>query len=239
MEPTLLQGLYCGPAPDPATLWNRWNMDPLLLLALGMLALSVRRSPTGLGGVVVLAVAFVSPLCALSAALFSARVLHHLALVAVAAPLLGHAQMRARLAGGVSLPVAFLLQALALWVWHLPAAYDAAMGHMGLYWVMQGTLLGPAVLFWMRVLDPAQSTGRAGIGLVATYVQMALLGALLTFAPVPLYAIHAVAPLQFGLTPLADQQLGGLIMWVPACLPYLVAGALIARRGWARLGVLA
>ncbi|MFD1807047.1 hypothetical protein ACFSHQ_02205 [Gemmobacter lanyuensis] len=86
MEPTLLQGLYCGPAPDPAALWNRWNMDPLLLLALGMLALSVRRSPTGLGGVGVLAVAFVSPLCALSAALFSARVLHHLALVAVAAP---------------------------------------------------------------------------------------------------------------------------------------------------------
>jgi putative membrane protein len=63
-------------------------------------------------------------------------------------------------------------------------------------------------------------------------MQMALLGALLTFAPDTLYAIHAIAPMDWGFTPLADQQLGGLIMWIPAAIPYLVIGALIARRGW-------
>jgi protoporphyrinogen IX oxidase len=66
------------------------------------------------------------------------------------------------------------------------------------------------------------------------YVQMALLGALLTFAPVPLYDLHQTAPLAWGMTPLSDQQLAGLIMWVPGGLPYAVAGAIVARRGWMR-----
>jgi putative membrane protein len=67
---------------------------------------------------------------------------------------------------------------------------------------------------------------------LAGYIQMALLGALLTFAPKTLYAIHAVAPLDWGFTPLGDQQLGGLIMWVPAGLPFAAWGALVARLGW-------
>jgi putative membrane protein len=62
-----------------------------------------------------------------------------------------------------------------------------------------------------------------------------MLGALLTFAREPLYAVHAVAPLEWGLTPLADQQLGGLLMWVPAGLPYAIAAILVARGGWSRL----
>ena len=65
---------------------------------------------------------------------------------------------------------------------------------------------------------------------------MGLLGALLTFAPQALYAAHAVAPLSWGLTPLGDQQLGGLIMWVPAMLPYLVIIDHLARRSWGRAG---
>ena len=63
-------------------------------------------------------------------------------------------------------------------------------------------------------------------------MQMGLLGAILTLAPAQLYAAHALAPLGWGLSPLADQQLGGLIMWVPAMLPYLAVIALTARRGW-------
>ena len=83
-----LAGLYCGPAPDPGAIWGRWNLDPLLLAALAALALGIGRSWAGLAAVAALAAAFVSPLCALSAALFSARVVHHLLLVALAAPLI-------------------------------------------------------------------------------------------------------------------------------------------------------
>ena len=70
---------------------------------------------------------------------------------------------------------------------------------------------------------------------VAAFAQMGLLGAILTFAAQPLYSAHAIAPLAWGLTPLEDQALGGLIMWVPAGIPYAIAAALIARRGWSSL----
>jgi putative membrane protein len=70
----------------------------------------------------------------------------------------------------------------------------------------------------------------------AAFVQMAMLGALLTLAPTQLYAIHAIAPMDWGFTPLTDQQLGGLIMWMPAGLPYLVIGGILARRSWRAMG---
>jgi putative membrane protein len=65
---------------------------------------------------------------------------------------------------------------------------------------------------------------------------MGLLGALLTFAPGSLYTAHATAPLLWGFSPLADQQLGGLLMWVPAGLPFAAWGALLARRAWTTMG---
>ena len=64
---------YCGPPPVPAELVSSFNLDPVLLLGLFATALALRREKAGLAAVAVLAVAFVSPLCALSAALFSAR----------------------------------------------------------------------------------------------------------------------------------------------------------------------
>lgn len=230
------EGLYCGPAPVPFGIWLRWNLDPLLLAALAALAWSLRHSRAGLTGVGVLSLVFVTPLCALSAALFSARVVHHVVMITVAAPLLGWALAR----GAVQSPLlAVLLQGVVLWVWHLPGAYDLALGNMAVYWTMQVSLLGTAVVFWAVVLNRALAPGLAAMAVLSAYLQMALLGALLTFAPEPLYAAHAVAPLVFGLTPLVDQQLGGLVMWVPAGLPYLAAIALLARRGWRRLGALA
>lgn len=226
-----LSGLYCGPAPDPGAIWGRWNLDPPLLAALA-LALVLGRSRAGAAAVAVLAVAFVSPLCALSAALFSARVVHHLLLVAVAAPLIALA-LPARVPRGTT-PL-FLISTAVLWTWHLPQAYDAAMANTGVYWVMQATLLGSATCFWRTVLAPGQPAGQAGLAILGAYMQMGLLGALLTFAPDALYAIHQRAPLSWGFTPLSDQQLGGIIMWVPAGLPYAAFGALVALRGWRRL----
>lgn len=227
-----LAGLYCGPAPDPGAIWARWNLDPPLLAALVALALVLGRSRAGAAATAVLAVAFVSPLCALSAALFSARVVHHLLLVAVAAPLIALAWPARRLRAPTP---PFVIATAVLWAWHLPQAYDAAMANIGVYWVMQATLVGSATLFWRAVLAPEQPAGQAGLAILGAYMQMGLLGALLTFAPGPLYAIHQWAPLAWGFAPLGDQQLGGLIMWVPAGIPYAALGALVALRGWRRL----
>jgi putative membrane protein len=224
---TWASGSYCGPAPAPEELVLRWNLDPFVLAMLVALALASRRSGTGLAATAVLILAFVSPICALSSALFSARVVHHVLMVAVAAPLLALARPTPA-AMPVGLP--FLLSTAALWLWHLPAAYDAALSSVPLYWLMQASLLGPAWVFWRAVF--AQSAG-AGLGWVfLAYLQMGMLGAILTLGPQALYATHAMAPLLWAYTPLADQQLGGLIMWMPAGLAYAAWGALLGRRAW-------
>ncbi|MFT6533752.1 MAG: putative membrane protein [Limimaricola cinnabarinus] len=224
----ILPGSYCGVAPLPELVLRSWNLDPLLLAGLLLLLVALRNTRTGPTAVAVLVLAFVSPLCAISVGLFSARVVHHVLLVAVAAPLLA-AALPARRPSGAALP--FLVSTALLWAWHLPAAYDLALSDMAVYWIMQLTLLGSAIWFWHAVLS-AHGGVDAVLWSLAGLMQMGSLGALLTFAPAPLYAAHALAPLDWGLTPLADQQLGGLIMWVPAMLPYAAMIALSARRGW-------
>ncbi|CAL1691459.1 hypothetical protein MMB232_01599 [Brevundimonas subvibrioides] len=223
---------YCGPPPLPGGLASSFNLDPVLLVALLAMAVALRHQKAGLVAVGVLAIALVSPLCALSSALFSARVVHHILLVAVAAPLLAVA-IPARRTPGITVP--FGVSTAVLWAWHLPMAYDAALANVALYWVMQLSLLGSAVLFWRSVLAEGRSPVDRLAFVVAAFAQMGLLGALLTFAPAPLYAAHAFAPLAWGLTPLQDQALGGVIMWVPAGIPYAVAAIWIARRSWVAL----
>lgn len=233
MNPDWYTGLYCGPIPYPTDLWSRWNFDPVLVLALAGLSFWLRPSLCRMAAVMVLMVIFVSPLCALAAALFSARVVHHVLLVAVAAPLIAAAwpARRARFA----VP-SFVAATVTLWIWHLPAAYDLALSNVVIYWLMQITLLASAVAVWRRVLHPEQEPGVALLLTFGSFIQMALLGALLTLAPQQLYAIHAVAPLSWGLTPLEDQQLGGLIMWIPAAVPFLIIGGWIALRAWRAMG---
>ncbi len=231
MERSWADGVYCGPAPLPADILLQWNLDPVLLLGLAVMALTVGRRRPGAAAVAVLVITFVSPLCALSVALFSARVVHHVLLIAVAAPLLALALRPARL---VAVFPAFLVATVPLWLWHLPAAYDAALSNVAIYWAMQATLFVPAVIFWRAVLHPDQPAGSMILLIWAGFMQMAFLGALLTLAPQALYEIHAVAPMDWGFSSLQDQQLGGLIMWIPAALPYLAFGVLAARRGWGR-----
>jgi putative membrane protein len=227
-----LSGIYCGPPPVPGLVWSRWNLDPALVAGLLTLSLAIGRSRPGAAAIAALLIAFVSPLCALSAALFAARAVHHVLLVAVAAPLVALA-CPGRRAGAA--PIHLALSTAFLWGWHLPAAYDLALSNLVAYWVMQATLFGPAVLFWRAVLAPEADAPAALLLVTGAYVQMALLGALLTFGPQPLYEIHRTAPLAFGLAPLADQQFGGLVMWVPGALPYALFAALLARRGWGRM----
>lgn len=226
---------YCGAPPHPDDWVFRWNLDPILLIGLALgaaVALRSRHPRLALPAIGILALAFVSPLCALSVALFSARAVHHVLIVAVAAPLLALA-FPARRPGHPG--AAFVVATATLWAWHLPSLYDRALAATLIYWLMQASLLATATWFW-RALFGAPPVP-AALAAVLGMAQMGMLGALLTFARDPLYAAHAGTTLPWGLDQVADQQLAGLVMWVPGVIPYALATALIAHRAWRRASV--
>ncbi|MCW1430246.1 cytochrome c oxidase assembly protein [Novosphingobium sp. JCM 18896] len=217
---------YCGAPPLPVELWDHWNLDPFVIAGLlgafwAGRALGARMTPWSTG-IAILALLFVSPLCALSSALFAMRVAHHVILTGVVAPLLAMALPRAP--GSVARWAA--AHALAFWLWHAPPIYGEALASDMVYWLMQATLLGSALMFWRAVRAAAPPLAVAS--LLATMVQMGLLGALLTFTTTPLYAWHLTTTQGWGLSPLADQQLAGLIMWVVGGALYLAAALKVA-----------
>lgn len=224
---------YCGAAPLPGDWFGRWNGDPLLLLALAIAAVAASRradiKPAFSAGLAVLFLLFVSPLCALSSALFSVRVAHHVLLTAVAAPLLVWGLPTLRAKGSAAQWAA--LHMLLFWFWHTPATYAFALTSDGVFWTMQLSLLASAVAVWAALREASAPTAIAL--LLAMMVQMGLLGALITFAGAPLYAPHYLTTQSWGLSPLEDQHLAGLIMWAPAAGFYLAAALW---RGWAMLG---
>lgn len=199
-----------------------------------------------------LVVALVSPLDPLGSRLFSAHMVQHELLMVVAAPLLvlgrplatwtwalSPAQRRVvgrlfQRRGWVGFwstltdpLVAWALHALALWAWHIPAAFDAALQNEAIHIAQHFSFLGTALFFWWAVLghDPR---GRYGPGhsaayLFTTMMHTSALGALLSLAPTPWYAPYIPLTGALGFDPVDDQQLGGLIMWVPAALAYVIA----------------
>lgn len=225
---------YCGPPPTPGALAGAWNLDPVALAVATLpvlIAVATGRSrQPALAATVALGVAFVSPLCALTVALFSARALHHLVLIGLAGPALALVWPMARTVGPATATVA--LSAI-LWLWHLPPVYAAAWGDPAVYWALQVALVGASWGFWSVVLRD-RDHGAAAVSVLAVAGQMGLIGAILTFSPRILYAEHLAAAEAFGLTALADQQLAGLVMWVPGMLPLAAAGAVLVRRGWLR-----
>ncbi len=219
---------YCGPPPLPDDLWGRFNLDPWLIGGMLLATLVFISRPTSRHqrmafgtAMAMLAVIFISPLCALTVALFSARVVHHVMLVALAAPLLAIALPKGRRLPALLTPLA-VLHAAIFWFWHAPDAYQLALSSTPVYWLMQLTLLGSATALWSAIL--AAAPGKSIGALLFLTIQMGLLGALLVFASSPLYLPHFATTAPFGLGPLEDQQLGGLIMWVPASLPYIAVG---------------
>ncbi len=222
---------YCGPGPTPAEWLARWNLDPVLIaaLALGLAVvgwrMSGRERMCAAAAVVGLAIVFVSPLCALSSALFAARTVHHVLLVAVAAPLIAWSAPR-RPAGPLALATA--AQAVVFWAWHAPSAYGWALSNDAVYWLMQSSLLGSAVWFWAAVRRA--SAPAAVAALLIAMVAMGLLGALLTFTGQPVYEPHFATTAAWSLTPLEDQQAAGLIMWAPAAAVYLAAALMVLGR---------
>lgn len=238
MERASLWIPYCGPAPAPMELLTRWNLDPALLLGLILAAAAslwfrgtfrIERR-WSLPAMALLALLFISPFCALTSALFSARTVHHLLLTSAVAPLLAIAAPARRVPGGLALWTG--LHAATFWLWHVPAAYSTALSSHAVYWLMQASLLLTAWAMWRAIV--AASPLAATTGLLATMVQMGLLGALLTFSIAAAYPPHFSTTLAWGLTPLADQQLAGLLMWVAGAGLYLAAALFLLARWFAQ-----
>ena len=224
---------YCGPAPDRADWAGAWNLDPYLVVALCVLGvfggLALRGQDADRKGALGVAsgaafLAFISPLCALTVALFAARTLHHLVVFGVLAPALALAFPLRK----IPVMASFTALSAALWLWHIPQVYSAAWDNSLVYWVMQAALILPAWAFWSVILG--RSKLEHVIWLVPLIGQMGLLGALLTFAQRPFYLEHLAYAERFGLSALQDQQLAGLIMWVPGMIPVAVLAGVMAQR---------
>ena len=128
---------------------------------------------------------------------------------------------------GISRPLpAWLLHAAALWTWHAPALFQAATRNSAIHALQHISFLGSALRFWWSLFYARKRAayGESFVYIFTTAVHTSILGALLTFSSSAWYPIYRFTAPQAGLTALQDQQIGGLIMWVPAGIVYLVAG---------------
>jgi putative membrane protein len=231
---------YCGLPPVPGGLWGRFNLDPILILALGALAFlhlawcrgNGHRGRAPLTGWAIVAACLLSPLCALSVSLFAARVAQHMILLLVAAPLIASGLPRPDRGSRGLWPAATAFLA-ALWLWHMPVPYDATLRSTPLYWAMHTSLFGSGLWLWRELIGhDARDTPNVLAASIATTVQMGLLGAILTLGNHAWFSVHYLTTQAWGLTPLEDQQLGGVLMWVPGCLLLLWAALRSFHRAW-------
>ena len=121
--------------------------------------------------------------------------------------------------------VAWMLHAGMMWLWHLPALYRAALNDPLIHALEHVSFLGSGLLYWWVIIHPRSRVeqGYNALSLFAMAMQSSLLGALMTFARVPWYPDYQATTAPWGLTPLEDQQLAGLLMWLPTGLVYLAA----------------
>ena len=123
--------------------------------------------------------------------------------------------------------LAWTLSGLAVWVWHMPALYDAAVANESIHTLEHASFVGTSALFWWGMLYGRY--GRAGYGAAVFYVFLTvvhtgILGAMVTFARTPLYSIYMGPAAAHGIDPLLDQQRAGLLMWIPAGLVMTLLG---------------
>ena len=211
-------------------------------------------------GLAFLAMALLSPVHALGETLFSAHMVQHLLLILLVAPLLvfgaplvpvmvasppvvrrgaialRHGPMLGGARRVLTHPlVVWALHALALWSWHLPGLYRAALENPLLHVVEHASFLLTAIAFWALVIatKPRRRLAQpaAILFVFTTALHSGALGALLAFASRPLYPLHAHGARAWGLTPIADQQLAGLVMWVPPGALYVVTMTVLLL-GW-------
>jgi putative membrane protein len=245
-SPTVLLGLAFGGwlyARGLRALWRRAGRGRVI---------AAWRAWCYFSGLLALFVALVSPVDAMGAALFSAHMVQHLLLMMVAAPLImlgdpvtvtlwalplrwrrrvGLGWRRSRVLRGLwrvltIAPVAWALHVVTLWLWHAPSFYERALNSEPIHVLEHATFFLTALLFWWLLFAPHGH--RLGIGakvayLFAAMLQGTILGAVITFARHPWYWSYFGTTQPWGFTPLEDQQLAGLIMWIPAGVVYLAA----------------
>jgi putative membrane protein len=203
-------------------------------------------------GWIVLAAALLSPIAALSESLLSVHMTQHELLMVVAAPLLvlarplgvfvwalprnwrvavGRWTKRPVVAGAWRLltgaATVWILHGAALWIWHAPALYEAAVRSDRIHALMHVCFFFTAALFWWALIHGRY--GRLGYGVGVLYVFLTglhatALGALMTVSPRPWYALYRARGAAAGVDPLEDQQLAGLLMWVPFGIVFVVVG---------------
>jgi cytochrome c oxidase assembly factor CtaG len=205
------------------------------------------RAASYAAGWIALAAALCSPLHQLGEHLFTFHMIEHEIVMAVAAPLVVLA--RPAIAALWALPVAArqlvaralrgravrtswraltrpgcatLLHGGAIWLWHVPGVFDAAVTTAWIHRVQHLSFFLTAVLFWWALVR-INEYGIATWHLFVTMIHTSVLGALMALAPRVLYGVQTADAAQWGLTPLEDQQLAGMVMWVPAGTIY--AGA--------------
>jgi len=215
-------------------------------------------------GWLLLVFALVTPLHWLGERLFVAHMIEHEILMALAAPLLvmgrpvamlwamppamrrsvgsiGQGPLGSRCWSCLSNPlIATLLHGAALWIWHAPALYEAALAYPWIHWLQHLSFFLTAVLFWRALLQGPEGErgyGAAVFYLFVTSLHTGFLGILLAFFRQPVYPVQTSGAAEWGLTPLEDQQLAGLFMWIPAGIVYagaalVLAGLWIARSGY-------
>jgi cytochrome c oxidase assembly factor CtaG len=211
------------------------------------LAESVKRGQvcSFLLGVLIMFLALVSPLDELGDSyLFSAHMVQHLCLTIVVPPLLLlgtpgwlvepllRKAVIFRIARILTFPVvAFFLYTIDFWLWHAPPLYNATLENPGIHVFEHLTFLVFGVIYWWPVFSPSALLPRLSMGGQVLYLFLSgmpavALGAGLTFLS-PLYAPYLAAPRIWGLTAATDQQLGGLIMWIPGNIFYIVIASIL------------
>ena len=237
-----------------------WAAEPTLIAPVVMLGAVYARGVSRLGvrrrnpiacfaiGWTVLVVALLSPLHGASEQIFSAHMAQHELLMVIVAPLLVLGRpgvaftwaMPRRLRRPVGRMMRFsprpldawLVHGIVIWVWHVPALFESTLRSDAMHALQHASFLGSALVFWSAVIRPRRraSLGLSIVYLFTTAVHTGVLGALMTFARAPWYPAYAGTAQLWSLTPAEDQQLAGLIMWIPASIAYLVAALFILRR---------
>ena len=228
-----------------AGIWRLWNH------AGRSRGIPVWRALCFMLGWTALAAALFSPLYRLGEGLFVAHMIEHEIVMIIAAPLIAMARpfgamfwalpSRARAsAGGWARRVrssalwriastawfATALQAATLWMWHVPALYNAVLVSPALHRLQHLSFFSSALLFWWVLINPRARPSGYGVAVLCLFVtalHSSFLGVLLTLSRQPWYARQGEFASQFGLTPVEDQQLAGLVMWIPAGLVYTAA----------------
>lgn len=236
---------------EPASVVSLFVVAALYLSGVCHMPKRIRRDGLWfLGGWLLLVVAIISPVHRWGAWLFSVHMTQHELLMIGAAPLIalgrpGIVVLRAfptgtarglmhlfEVTGLVALwktlcrpAVAWIVHAAALWAWHIPALFELTFSSEWIHTLQHASFFGTALLFWHSLFREPRGASHFAWGifnLFVTAVHSSVLGALITFSPRTLYSSYLQSAPQWGLTALQDQQIGGLIMWVPAGLVYIL-----------------